>query len=370
MKHLRLTIILVSVLSVFASCEKSVQPSTDEPLTLKLSTDSVLCLPIYKDLPALELAWTAGTNHGTGSAISYSIDMDIEGNNFSGGLSWEIGRTADRTLVFGHKQLADTLALTFPEIAEGQYTRFEWRVKAIVLDTKEQQVSKTVSVALAWRASMLTDLYLIGDATPSGWNRERATPMVIDMNNFSSFSWTGQMHKGEFKMLTTTEDWIPSYVRDTLDAGKIVYRPTEDAYPDKKWNITQAGNYRIEVDVQALTINITYIGGEVYSHIYMIGDATPGGWSWDNITELNHPETNIFTYEGNLGSGQLKFPTELKSDWSGEMLYALTPDCAPTASGKFDAHTGDPDNKWLISDPGEYQIRINIKDTTISFVKL
>lgn len=362
--------ILISILGIFVSCKKSDEPTPEKPLTLSLSADSVLCLPIYKDLPALDLAWTAGTNHGTGSAISYTIDMDIEGNNFAGGLKWEIGRTADRTLVFGHKQLADTLALTFPSIPEGKYTRFEWRVRAVVVDTKEEQVSKTVTMALAWRASMLTDLYLVGDATPNGWNLNRATPMIIDMSHFSSFSWTGQMHKGEFKMLTTTEDWIPCYVRDTTDAEKMVYRLTEETYPDKKWNITKAGNYRIDVDVEALTILVTYLGGETYSHVYMIGDATPGGWSWDNITELSHPETNIFTYEGNLGFGQIKFPTELKSDWSGEMLFALTPDCAPTASGKFDAHVGDPDNKWLISDPGVYQIRINFNDTTISFVKL
>ena len=361
---------LILLAGVLCSCEKPAEPVTDKTLALIVSADSVLCLPIYKDLPALDLAWTAGSNHGSGSAISYTIEMDTVGANFAGGLKWEIGRTADRTLVFSHKQLADTLALTFPNIPEGQYVRFEWRVKAVVMQTGEEQLSEPVSVAIAWRAAMLTDLYLIGDATPNGWNLNRATPMIIDMSDFSVFSWTGQMHKGEFKLLTTTEDWLPCYVRDAADDGKMVYRPTEETYPDLKWSITKAGNYRIEVNVEALTISVDYLGGEAYSHIYMIGDATPGGWSWDNITELNHPETNIFTYQGMLSAGQIKFPTELRSDWSGEMLYAPTPDCAPVENGTFDAHIGDPDNKWLITNPGEYQIRINFNDTTISFVKL
>lgn len=374
MKNLRLLAVgywLLATAILFTGCENPQEELVvEEPLALTLSADSVLCLPIYKDLPALELAWTAGTNHGTGSAISYTIEMDTLGADFAGGLQWEIGRTANRTLVFGHKQLADTLALTYPEITEGTFVGFEWRVKAKVLMTGEEQVSETQRMVIAWRSAMLTDLYLIGDATPNGWNLGRATPMIIDMNTFSSFSWTGQMHKGEFKLLTTDTAWMPCYVRDTLDDTQMIYRPTEESYPDIKWNITKTGNYRIEADIEALTMTISYLGGEAYSHVYMIGDATPGGWSWDYITELQHPEANIFTYQGALSAGELKFPTELKSDWSGEMLYAPTPDCAPAENGTFEARTGGADNKWRITNPGDYQIRINFNDTTISFVKL
>jgi len=356
---------------LFSACEKPQdEPKLEEPLTLTLSKDSVLCLPIYKDLPALELTWTAGSNHGTGSAISYTIEMDTVGANFAGGLKWEIGRTADRTLVFGHKQFADTLSITYPDIPEGEFVHFEWRVIAKVLQTGEEQISEPVNISIAWRASMITDLYLIGDATPNGWYLGRATPMIINMDNFSVFSWTGQMHKGEFKILITDSTWLPCYVRDSIDESKMIYRENEEDYPDFKWNITKTGNYRIEVNVETLAIAIEHLGGEAYSHVYMIGDATPGGWSWDNITELAHPEPNIFTYQGVLNTGQIKFPTELKSDWSGEMLYAPTPNCSPSENGSFEARTGGEDNKWLISTPGEYQIRINFDDTTISFTKL
>lgn len=362
--------VLLSILGFFASCEKQPEPVPEEPLALTVVSDSVYCLPIYKDLPALELAWTAGTNHGTGSAISYTIEMDTVGADFAGGLKWEIGRTANRTLVLGHKQLADTLALIYPELPEDSFVLFDLRVQALVMQTGEIQISPVVQVAVAWNATMLTDLFLVGDAAPNGWNIGRATPMIMDMNRFSTFSWTGQLHKGEFKLLTTDCTWLPCYVRDTLDDSKMIYRTTEETYPDMKWYISKTGKYRIEADIEALTMTVTYLGGEAYTHVYMIGDATPGGWSWDNITELQHPETNIFTYQGALSAGELKFPTELKSDWSGEMLYAPTPDCAPAENGTFEARTGGEDNKWRISTSGEYQIRINFNDTTISFVKL
>ena len=585
----KLLFFLTAITFFFAACEKQPEPIPEEPLTLKLSADTVYCLPIYKDLPALELAWTAGTNHGTGSGISYTVEMDRAGNNFAKGLKWEIGRTADRTLVFGHKQLADTLALTFPEIPEDSFVCFDWRVRAKVLMTKEEQVSKVVKVLIAWNASMRTALYIIGDAAPNGWNLGQATPMIIDMTDFSVFTWTGNMNKGEFKLLTTNEDWLPCYVsdendptkmhfrekegdypdfkwaipyagnytivantqtlsiaitansepekkdphlyligdatpggwdlsqatdmtmdlndsahftwngtlkkgefkllttnegwlpcyvsdendptkmhfrekeedypdikwiipyegsytidvnikelkmtivppekekphlyligdatpggwdlsqatdmtmdlndsahfswkgtmnkgefkllttkedwlpcyvRDENDPTKMHFREKEEDYPDFKWEIASAGEYTIDVNTKLLTINIIApVEPEAYSHIYMIGDATPGGWSWDNITELQHPERNIFTWKGNLNSGDIKFPTEIKEDWSGEMLYAPTPDCAPTENGTFDAHAGAPDNKWRIATAGEYQIRINFNDNTISFVK-
>ena len=266
--------------------------------------------------------------------------------------------------------MANTLHQTYPEVEEGAYIVFECRVRAKIIQTGEEQVSNVARVAIAWHAAMMTDLYLVGDATPHGWDLGRATAMIMDMNHFSTFSWSGTMHKGEFKLMVNTEDWFPCFVKDSTDEGKMVYRDTEERYPDFKWTIAKTGNYRITADVEALTIEVAYLGGETYSHIYMIGDATPGGWSWDNITPMQHPESGIFTYEGHLNAGEIKFPTEIRSDWSGEMLYAPTPNCAPSLNGSFDAHAGAPDNKWIIPESGEWSIRININETTISFSKL
>lgn len=355
----------------FVACEKPIEEQQrDEQLLLEVSKDSVACVARMGEMPALQMTWTAGTNHGTGSAIAYTIDLDRTDSAFSGGVHFEIGRTMDRTLALSHRQLSDTLSLYFPDMIEEQYELFDLRVRAKVLMTGEEQVSPAVTVSIAQYSTDTTNLYLIGDATPNGWDKGRATVMEWDMNMPSQFTWKGQLHKGEFKILLNQEDWLPCYVRDSTDATKMIYRATEEDYPDFKWEIAKTGNYALTVDIKNLTIDIAYLGGEAYSHLYMIGDATPGGWSWDNITEMSHPAENIFTYEGYLTVGTLKFPTELKSDWSGEMLFAPEPDCAPSALGTFDAHKGDPDNKWQIPQAGSWSITVNFKDTTISFVQL
>ena len=362
------------VLCALTACEQPVEePQRDDKLVLTASADTVICKPQLAGQTALQLTWTAGTNNGTGSAIAYTIDIDKAGNAFAGGLQLLIGRTMDRTLAFSHELLADTLKQTFADILDEQFYTFEMRVRATVVKTGDEQVSPVITLTVKLNAPV-PEIYLIGDATPNGWSLERATSMIIDYDDPGHYTWSGPMYQGEFKLLTSTESWLPCYVRDEDDQTVMHFRETEEDYPDYKWEIPYSGNYTIEVDTRLLTIAIISHTEppveETYSHIYMMGDATPGGWSWDNLTEMQHPETNLFTWEGNLGAGQIKFPTEIKSDWSGEMIYAPTPDCAVSENGTFAIHTGDPDSKWLIPAAGNWSITINIQDTTISFKQL
>ena len=370
MKHLRLTGFALCAL-ILAGCEKAPEETPrDEKLVLEIAKDTVSCNARMGELTAMLLTWTAGTNHGTGSAIAYTIDMDQPDNSFNKAVHFEIGRTMDRTFALSHRQLEDTLSAYFPNLEQGKYMPFAVRVRAKVVMTGEEQVSPAVPFILIRYEADTTRLYLVGDAAPNGWDKDHASQMQWDMSAGSLFTWTGSLRKGELKLLTSTADWLPCYVRDTANDAKMVYREKDEDYPDNKWNITKAGKYTVTADTKSLDIRFTYLGGETYSHIYMIGDAAPGGWSWDNLTELTHAATDLFTYEGPLSAGQIKFPTEIKSDWSGQMLYAPSPDCAPSADGTFDIHSGDPDNKWLIPSAGTWSITINLKDTTISFVKL
>ena len=460
---------ILSVITVlFVACEPKPEPIPEEPMELTLSTDSVYCVPAYKDKSALELTWTAASNHGTGSGIAYTIDVDKKGNHFAGGFQIEIGRTSNRSLSLGHKALADSLRMSFPDMKAERYEKFEWRVRATVLMTGEEQLSNVAILTAKWNENIITDVYLswgaeeeqqtemkmdtehfstftwsgflqpcairlllsaedtlpcfvadkmdmtkmryctsaeeyednpweiivpgyyqitvdvkalslsirgelfmIGNATEYGWDLAKALVMEPDPTNFYRFSWAGRMNAGDLKLVPSRMDFLPCFVADTTDVNKMVLQTSYESYPDNKWMIPYFGEFKIEADIRQLTITITPLSEpEVRGHVYMIGDATSGGWSWDNITEMSHSERNIFFWQGNLNAGEIKFPTEIKNDWSGEMLYAPTPDCAPTENGPFEIRTGGNDNKWRISDPGEYQIRINFNDTTISFTKM
>ena len=100
-------------------------------------------------------------------------------------------------------------------------------------------------------------IYMVGDATPGGWYIEKATPMNADENVRGHFTWTGMLNQGEFKILISTDSWLPCYVRDWDDPTIMHLRHSEEDYFDYKWNIPAAGVYSIDVHLDQLTITIT-----------------------------------------------------------------------------------------------------------------
>ena len=73
---------------VFNSCTSD-EMETDkgsESLVLSVSSEVVELNQLMSDREAFHFAWTAGSNYGTDSRISYVLEMDLKGNNFAGGL--------------------------------------------------------------------------------------------------------------------------------------------------------------------------------------------------------------------------------------------------------------------------------------------
>lgn len=492
MKNRRLSAIgywLLAIAVLCIGCKNSSEHFEEEDLMLTLSADTVYLTQNQLDENALTIKWTSGTNHGTSSAIQYTLLLTIGDTT----AAWEIDKKAGRMLTLTHEQLNDSIQA----IVEGReidtldgFYHIRCQMLAEVVMTGEIQTSPEAVVLVSTFRKHL--LYLIGTAAPYGWSRDKAVRILSDVEDKALFRWSGALKKGEFKFLTTTEDWNPCYVRDSNDPNKMALRMSDDDYehPDNPWKIKYEGNYMIECNTRDLTIVITalmpepdygpelymvgsatrygwdanrsqimladvtgedtvftwsgelnageikflvqpdewlpcyvrdpqdarrivYREGEgpedpedlkwliphsglytvtlsmhdrsiriesegseitqpIYAHVYIIGDATPNGWSWDNIAEMTAgaEDWNIFTWQGTLKPGQIKFPTEYKPDWTGEMLYAPTSDCAPIMNGSYDAHVGEPDNKWLITEQGVYRITIDANHETISFEKL
>ena len=154
-------------LCALTACEQPVDdPKRDEALILTSSADTVICKPQLAGQAALQLTWTAGTNNGTGSAIAYTIDIDKAGNAFASGLQLLIGRTMDRTIVFSHDMLADTLKQAFADIQEEQFYTVEMRVRAKVVKTGDEQVSPVIKLVVKLKTPV-PELYLIGDTNVS-----------------------------------------------------------------------------------------------------------------------------------------------------------------------------------------------------------
>ena len=375
-RELLISIFAVSIL--LCGCEYKInQNKGEEELALSVSTDTVVLKQRESSSQAIELVWTSGTNHGTGSAIAYELQIDVEDSDsaFAGGIHWDLGKTTSRTLSFSHTEWQDTLLAYFPAIPLEEYTTLQARVIATIVMTQEIQVSPVITFIVMPYVERAQELYMVGNATPNGWDAQRAQYMRQDAEDQSLFTYEGVLNRGEFKLLLKPGEWLPCYVRNAEDSTKMVYRATEKDYPDCKWWISKKSNYRIEAHVDNLTMTVIDLGGDfeepIFYELYMIGDATPGGWSWDRVTALvqDDEDINHFSYSGPLFAGEIKFPTEIVHDWSGQFLLAPAPNCAPAAEGTY-VVGNSPDNKWVIPTAGEWKIDIYADKQTICFQPL
>lgn len=114
--------------------------------------------------------------------------------------------------------------------------------------------------------------------------------------------------------------------------------------------------------------------GELYSNLYLVGDASPAGWNIGSPEPMVQDEQNVnlFTWQGDLFAGELKF-SAFTGDWcDGDWLLATAADQS-LAIGDFTIYTGCPpgevDFKWRVSEDsvGEWIITIDVENETIVF---
>ena len=162
-------------------------------------------------------------------------------------------------------------------------------------------------------------MYLIGNATPNGWDLNAAALMLTVSDGV--YEWVGDLSDGELKFLETPT-WMPSYGPSTqgeaLASGTMVKREQELQDNDNKYNVS-AGRYSLRIDLRGDAPQLTVKDGTgmedkgFSSHypvaIYPIGDATAAGWSLDNAIELTETAFNSGIYQGQIAlhNGELKF---------------------------------------------------------------
>lgn len=441
---------------VFNSCTSD-EMETDkgsESLVLSVSSEVVELDQLMSDREAFHFAWTAGSNYGTDSRISYVLEMDLKGNNFAGGLKKDIGATDSRILAFNHKEMNDLLAEVWNSSLD-ETLEFEARVTAAVLGHEEfTQVSPVVTFKLTPYIERYLNLWMIGSATTGGWSLDDATKMTPIADEPNGFVWEGELRTGELKFVTQQSDFYPSFGRDGSDENKLIYRQDENDGPDNKFNIKRGASYRVKVNLNTLDIEITNLDGEepdnsefwmigtaagetpiamtkddsnpelftyngelqdgtfriskdkegtevvteekqtykskyvvtfnvgsqdltveqivVYEKVWAMGEAVSGDFAWKNVKELTQSNSNKneFVYEGELGTGQIKFPLQF-GDYDGLFFVAEEDN-----KGVYDEFTGScylssdkGDNKWYMNNAGTFKVTINTYKKEIHFQK-
>lgn len=161
------------------------------------------------------------------------------------------------------------------------------------------------TVAAQAQITGITDLYMVGNATPAGWSLADAVKM--DQAEAGVFTYTGVLTPGEFKCPTIAEDglWQQPYImpldnqtkigKDGVENPDIYYNPTGDI--DDKWVVTDMGNYTITINLNTETISAVYHNG--VDAIYMLGSAT-GAWDSNSGTPVLANAEGKYVWEGEM----------------------------------------------------------------------
>lgn len=222
-------------------------------------------------------------------------------------------------------------------------------------------------------------LYMLGDATPNGWDNGNPTAFIQDENDKRLFTWEGTLYEGEIKLCTTPGSWDVPFIRPAEDQRAIGKENIVDEKfvmwagdPDNKWRVTEGGKYLLTFNVRNWTMSTQYLGGsdgptitpietEVF---YIIGDAAPCGWDNGSPTPTTKKSQYIFEYDGNLKAGELKAMCETGT-WDCAFFRPTAANVAISKSGVADedcAFSKAPDNKWLVKDAGHYRLTFDLQN--------
>lgn len=363
--------VALSFVAIFAvvGCSEDLEDNIAQagPLQLSVSANELVLEPSMY-LNKFTFSWTTGTNSGTGSSISYKLELDKAENNFSNPIEYEFG-TNRYTFDLNIATLNDILLNTFgAEI--GTPIAMQARVTATFgNESLEPQTSVADMVFTPYRP-LTTTLYMVGSATPSGWDIANATAMAQSSSNPVEFRYSGQMSAGMFKFAVNTEGcWCQDfYTRDPEDAGKMVYN-IGGSGDDLQWEMTAGGMYEVVVNVLTLTITIQEQDQPLFNQLWIVGDATESGWNVDTpaaFTQTSNPF--VFTYEGVFTPGNFKILAGNTGDWCGQWYRPLVDNEVLTATTVEQNSGCDVDNKWLVTaqTAGRYKITLNIATNVIS----
>lgn len=231
-------------------------------------------------------------------------------------------------------------------------------------------------------------LYMVGDATPNGWSIDSPTPLTPTADDALVFVWEGPLYKGEMKLCLTVGSWDAAFIRPEIHGTEINKTATVNQKfemhagdPDNKWRVTEAGEYRLTFDLRHWQMSTEWLGEIVVKKdplesetLYMVGDATPNGWSMDNPTPLTRDASNkyLFTWEGNLNTGDMKACLEPDGTFSCPFLRPSSGDVEISSAGVSASdfvYTTNPDDKWHVTEAGSYSITFDLENYTIHVEK-
>lgn len=266
--------------------------------------------PETMDALAERFVWTAA-NFGEGVVPQYEVQIDFAGDNFDTPAT--IGTTAG-ALQFAASHSVLNTALQTLGATPFEISNFEVRVRAHV--ATQEMFSNPVEMIVTPYTTETPRLWVPGgyqSASGYGDNFTHATAPQLKAVSFGNTAFEGYVYIAND--IISTDNGLKFSTQADWNGTNYGSGATANEVSATGGNITaNAGYYRVKVDTDALTLNMTQTTWGV------VGNATPGGW--DNSTPMTYDPAT-------------------KKWW---VVVALTPQTAPDNGWKFRAN-----NAWDIN---------------------
>ncbi len=310
--------------------------------------------------------WTVA-DYGFPAAITYTLQLDKTGNNFS--KPTEIVTTSDLTYNLTVGKLNSIL--TMLQYPSGVKVSLEVRVKSSVSANADTLLSGVSTFEVIPYSTKLPPIYLLGDATDPGWDNANALPAPYMSPGL--YGITAHLKASKYiKFIQTLKQWAPQWGTNssgTSSGGTLVYRPNENVTdPPAIPSPSVEGDYRVEADIT----NLTYVIYPVPDVVYLVGGATTIGWTPTSGLAFTKDAVGKYSLVTSLstGNGGIKIMANNSGAWAPQWG---TDDNGSNIFGKlvYRSDESKPDPKEIPAPEvaGTYKIEVDFTEFTYKITK-
>lgn len=326
------------------------------PITLIPSSTAALTLKVTDATnTAISFNWNE-SNYGKNN-INYALQLDTVGGNFAKPQMIKYGTSLNASII---ENDLNTAAINAGVIG-GSTKNVEFRIVSYMDATYTNPLvfSNVVPINITTYVPVPDNLYIVGDATPGGWNNPVPTPSQ-QFTKKDAFSFTiniGLTAGKSYLFLPKNGDWSHKYGGASATGGTLL--KDGDVPGSNTPAPATSGVYQIVVNFQTNTYTVTAV--PVPANLYIVGDATVGGWNnpvpvpSQQFTQIDAVSFGLITHLSSTGS-YLFLPKN--GDWSHK--YGGSTDGTAAGGGTLLADGAVPgSNTPAPSTSGLYKIIVN-----------
>lgn len=299
MKNIFKSILTVALFAGLSSCEEESNLTYIEPaapsfriITPTTGEGAVLSATALNN-PAITLTWDTA-EYSTPSSITYTVQLAPNGSDFTNAQDLSTTSNRNATITAGQLNVPALTAGAVPFVS----TPLDFRIKATVAG-QLPLYSNVITYNIT--AFGCLGQFAVGAGIPSaGWNWNTPANLICD-NNVLTMR-VGLINDA-FRFFTQSGNWgsgrnYPYYSNLGYKIVSVLIN-ANDGDSNFKFMGTP-GTYRVKIDENTKTIGVaksTVTTGIEPASFWLVGAATPGGWSWTGNNETELPVVSNNTYE-------------------------------------------------------------------------